>query len=73
MVMVRNPTKSRVFTLKEILKATQNFNRQIGKGGFGSVFFGILPDGKEIAVKVLCLFSKQGVNQFENEVICNMI
>jgi len=32
------------------------------------VFFGQLPEGKEIAVKVLSLFSKQGVHHFQNEV-----
>jgi len=32
------------------------------------VFFGKLPDGKDIAVKVLSLFSQQGVQEFLNEV-----
>lgn len=67
-ITVPNPTKSRAFTLNEMLAATQTFNREIGKGGFGSVFFGKLPDGKNIAVKVLSLFSHQGVEEFLNEV-----
>jgi len=33
------------------------------------VFFGKLPKGKEIAVKVLSLFSHQGVDEFLNEVM----
>jgi hypothetical protein len=69
MIMVPNPTKSRAFTLNEMRAATQNFSREIGRGGFGSVFFGKLPDGKDIAVKVLSLFSHQGVQEFLNEVI----
>jgi len=69
MVMVLNPTKSRAFTWEEMVKATQNFNRKIGQGGFGSVFFGTLAEGNDVAVKVLSLFSKAGIHQFENEVI----
>jgi hypothetical protein len=69
MIMVPNPTKSRAFTLDEMIAATQNFSREIGRGGFGSVFFGKLPEGKVIAVKVLSLFSRQGIHEFLNEVI----
>jgi hypothetical protein len=68
MIMVPNPTKSRAFTLDEMIAATQNFSREIGRGGFGSVFFGELPEGKVIAVKVLSLFSRQGIHEFLNEV-----
>lgn len=60
---------SRAFTLEEITLATQNFSQKIGQGGFGSVFFGKLQQGKDIAVKVLSLFSKQGIQEFINEVI----
>ena len=69
MLMIPNVTKSRSFTRDEIIAATQSFSREIGRGGFGSVFFGILPDGKAIAVKVLSLFSRQGIHEFLNEVI----
>jgi len=68
MVMVPNPTKSRAFTLDEMMVATQNFSKRIGRGGFGWVFFGQLPEEKDIAVKVLSLSSRQGVNEFLNEV-----
>jgi len=69
MTMPPNPSMSSAFSLKEMTKATENFSRKIGQGGFGSVFFGKLPGGKEIAVKVLSLFSKQGIHEFQNEVI----
>lgn len=68
MTMPPNPSMSSAFSLKEMTKATENFSRKIGQGGFGSVFFGKLPGGKEIAVKVLSLFSKQGIHEFQNEV-----
>ena len=66
--MMRDRTISRAFTLEEMIEATQNFSEKIGQGGFGSVYFGKLPDGKDIAVKVLSSFSIQGVCQFQNEV-----
>eukprot|EP00253_Pinus_taeda_P010391 PITA_10391 len=65
MNMVSN---ARAFTLDEMIAATQNFRMEIGRGGFGSVFFGELPEGKVIAVKVLSLFSRQGIQEFLNEV-----
>ncbi|KAH9326590.1 hypothetical protein KI387_006768, partial [Taxus chinensis] len=67
MVMVPNPSKSRAFTLNEMLAATENFSHRIGHGGFGSVFRGRLQEGQEIAVKMLSSFSKQGVAEFLNE------
>lgn len=63
-----NPTKSRAFTLDEMMAATYNFGNKIGRGGFGFVFFGQLPQGKDVAVKVLSSFSKQGAHEFLNEV-----
>ncbi|KAJ3705157.1 hypothetical protein LUZ61_008862 [Rhynchospora tenuis] len=51
--------------------ATHNFGRsnKLGEGGFGIVYKGILPDGEEIAVKRLSANSKQGIDEFINEVI----
>ena len=71
--MVPNSTKSRAFTLVEIRESTQNFNQKIGQGGFGSVFFGKLREGRDIAVKVLSSFSIEGVHQFQNEVILRFL
>lgn len=70
MIMIRNTTNSRAFTLDEIVVATQDYIQKIGQGGFGSVFLGKLPEGNLIAVKVLSLFSKQGIHEFLNEVNC---
>lgn len=69
MVLVPNSSKSCSYTLEEMVTATENFSHKIGQGGFGLVFLGTLKQGKQIAVKVMSLFSKQGVAQFLNEVM----
>ncbi|GLJ57875.1 hypothetical protein SUGI_1382850 [Cryptomeria japonica] len=68
MVLVPNPSKSRAFTLEEMMIATKEFSCKIGQGGFGSVFWGKLEDEKQIAVKVLSSFSNQGASEFLNEI-----
>ncbi|KAM3354816.1 hypothetical protein ACQJBY_025517 [Aegilops geniculata] len=65
--------KSSEFTLfefSEIFHATHNFSKEnlLGKGGFGPVYKGQLPDGVEIAVKRLASHSGQGFTEFKNEV-----
>ncbi|KAH9612414.1 hypothetical protein KSS87_004549 [Heliosperma pusillum] len=51
--------------------ATNNFSmdNKIGRGGFGVVYKGILPDGVEVAVKRLSQGSGQGDKEFKNEVV----
>lgn len=51
-------------------KATDYFNssRKLGQGGAGSVFKGILPNKKVIAVKRLIFNNRQWVDEFFNEV-----
>ncbi|KAF8101829.1 hypothetical protein N665_0201s0142 [Sinapis alba] len=56
------------FTLYEIEEATKKFEKRIGSGGFGIVYYGKTREGKEIAVKVLGNNSYQGKREFENEV-----
>ncbi|CAJ2632680.1 unnamed protein product [Trifolium pratense] len=56
------------FSLAEIESATNNFEKRIGSGGFGIVYYGKLKEGKEIAVKVLRNNSYQGKREFSNEV-----
>ncbi|CAN6832116.1 unnamed protein product [Brassica oleracea] len=56
------------FTLYEIEEATKKFEKRIGSGGFGIVYYGKTREGKEIAVKVLGNNSFQGKKEFANEV-----
>nr|ADQ37372.1 unknown [Arabidopsis lyrata] len=56
--------------LEAIILATKNFSEcnKLGRGGFGIVYKGRLPDGHEIAVKRLSKMSLQGTDEFMNEV-----
>ncbi|XVE87864.1 hypothetical protein DITRI_Ditri19aG0022500 [Diplodiscus trichospermus] len=58
------------FNLATIQAATNNFSweNRLGEGGFGPVYKGKLPNGKEIAAKRLSLKSRQGLEEFKNEV-----
>ena len=52
--------QSSVFSIEEILTATNNFSPalKIGQGGFGAVYKGVLPDGTVVAVKRAKLVSQ---------------
>ncbi|KAK9670002.1 hypothetical protein RND81_13G169700 [Saponaria officinalis] len=58
------------FSYEELAAATNNFDRSrmLGQGGFGYVHKGMLPNGKEIAVKSLKSGSGQGEREFQSEV-----
>ncbi|CAF2149312.1 BnaA01g12920D [Brassica napus] len=55
---------------RTILAATNDFSESnnIGRGGFGEVYKGTLPNGTEVAVKRLSKTSGQGDAEFKNEV-----
>ncbi|KAL5865038.1 hypothetical protein ACOSQ3_002552 [Xanthoceras sorbifolium] len=55
------------FGYRDLQNATKNFSEKLGGGGFGSVFKGLLPDSRVIAVKKLESIS-QGEKQFRTEV-----
>ncbi|XP_020890039.1 G-type lectin S-receptor-like serine/threonine-protein kinase At1g61550 [Arabidopsis lyrata subsp. lyrata] len=59
------------FEMKTIEVATNNFSllNKLGQGGFGSVYKGKLQDGKDIAVKRLSSSSRQGKEEFMNEIV----
>ncbi|KAK7366503.1 hypothetical protein VNO80_08494 [Phaseolus coccineus] len=59
------------FGFSTIEAATNNFSadNKLGEGGFGEVFKGTLPSGQEIAVKRLSKSSRQGGEEFKNEVV----
>ncbi|KAL4368041.1 hypothetical protein GQ457_05G034250 [Hibiscus cannabinus] len=71
---VENGVRSQEFPsiqLGILQAATKQFcdENKLGEGGFGPVYKGILPDGKEIAVKRLSRSSGQGMIEFKNEVL----
>ncbi|CAN6897767.1 unnamed protein product [Brassica oleracea] len=60
----------RIFSGKEIVKATNNFSKSnlLGFGGFGEVFKGDLDDGTTVAVKRAKLGNEKSIYQIVNEV-----
>ncbi|KAE9592820.1 hypothetical protein Lal_00029359 [Lupinus albus] len=66
----------KVFSYASVIEATDNFSleNKLGQGGFGPVYKGILPTGREIAMKRLSKTSGQGIDEFKNELklICEL-
>ncbi|XP_042506155.1 proline-rich receptor-like protein kinase PERK1 [Macadamia integrifolia] len=58
------------FTYEELEMATDGFSdaNMLGQGGFGYVHRGVLPNGKEVAIKSLKAGSGQGDREFQAEV-----
>ncbi|CAN6909250.1 unnamed protein product [Brassica oleracea] len=57
----------RYYTYSEVVKVTSNFERELGQGGFGKVYHGILNE-EQVAVKILSESSAQGYREFRAEV-----
>lgn len=59
-----------MYTLKELLQATNNFNdsNKLGEGGFGTVYWGRTSKGVEIAVKRLKAMTAKAEMEFAIEV-----
>uniref|UniRef100_J3MLQ8 Uncharacterized protein n=1 Tax=Oryza brachyantha TaxID=4533 RepID=J3MLQ8_ORYBR len=62
---------SLLLDLSTLRAATDDFAeaKMIGKGGFGMVYKGVLPQGQEIAVKRLCRSSRQGIEELKSELV----
>ncbi|CAH8332207.1 unnamed protein product [Eruca vesicaria subsp. sativa] len=60
-----------LFTSKELEKATEGFSleRVLGRGGQGTVFKGMLTDGRIVAVKKSTVLDEDRVGEFINELI----
>ncbi|XP_022775946.1 LEAF RUST 10 DISEASE-RESISTANCE LOCUS RECEPTOR-LIKE PROTEIN KINASE-like 1.1 isoform X2 [Durio zibethinus] len=59
-----------IFSYAELAEATNNFDdeKELGDGGFGTVYYGKLRDGREVAIKRLYQHNYRRLQQFINEV-----
>ncbi|OMO80249.1 hypothetical protein CCACVL1_13095 [Corchorus capsularis] len=59
-----------VFSYEELEEATECFNpsKELGEGGFGTVYYGVLRDGRVVAVKRLYESNFKRVEQYMNEI-----
>ncbi|KAL5570852.1 hypothetical protein UlMin_020449 [Ulmus minor] len=66
-----NVEKTKMFNSKELKKATDNFNvdRILGQGGQGTVYKGMLADGRIVAVKKSKQLDESKLEEFINEVV----
>nr|XP_004301029.2 PREDICTED: wall-associated receptor kinase-like 8 [Fragaria vesca subsp. vesca] len=66
-----NVERIKVFESKELEKSTNNYSRDriLGKGGQGTVYKGMLADGRIVAVKRSNIVDEGEVGQFINEIV----
>lgn len=60
-------SKKRQYSYADLVKITNNFQRVIGRGGFGTVYHGFVDEDTQVAVKMLSQSSAQGYQQFVAE------
>ncbi|TVU23634.1 hypothetical protein EJB05_26010 [Eragrostis curvula] len=60
-----------VFKFSQLAASTNNFSflNVIGRGGFGTVYKGVLPTGADVAIKISSSQTKYQIDYFETEVL----
>nr|QCZ35133.1 SBS2 [Hordeum vulgare subsp. vulgare] len=70
-IMSKQVDTLKIFTQEDLKKATSGFDesREVGKGGHGTVYKGILKDSKEVAVKRSKIMNVAETDEFVHEII----
>lgn len=68
-IMLFRLDRSAAFTYADIVRATDSFSEDamLGRGGSGTVYRGVLPDGRRVAVKQLQREGPEGEKEFRAE------